>query len=48
MNIFNSLFKTDKTYHGTRPFRTYYGYKYEGGYSDHLPLLVDFSLPLAP
>ena len=42
------LFKTDKTYHGTRPFRTYYGYKYEGGYSDHLPLLVDFSLPLAP
>ncbi|MEG1545422.1 MAG: endonuclease [Tannerellaceae bacterium] len=32
----------DKTWRGTRPFRTYYGFKYEGGYSDHLPILVDF------
>jgi Endonuclease/Exonuclease/phosphatase family. len=26
---------------GIRPFRTYYGYKYEGGYSDHFPILLD-------
>lgn len=34
----------DKTWHGKRPYRTYYGYKYEGGYSDHLPIVVDFQL----
>ena len=33
-----------KTWRGERPFRTYYGFKYEGGYSDHLPLIVDFLL----
>lgn len=36
------LFTKDKTWHGTRPFRTYYGFRYEGGYSDHLPLIADF------
>lgn len=36
------LFIHDKTYHGERPFRTYYGFKYEGGFSDHLPILADF------
>ena len=25
-----------------RPFRTYMGYRYEGGFSDHLPILADF------
>lgn len=34
----------DKTWRGLRPFRTYYGFKYEGGFSDHLPLIVDFQL----
>ncbi|MDO4756857.1 MAG: endonuclease, partial [Parabacteroides sp.] len=34
----------DKTWYGKRPYRTYYGYKYEGGYSDHLPIIVDFQL----
>ena len=34
------LLTPDKTWRGTRPFRTYYGFKYEGGYSDHLPLVV--------
>lgn len=34
----------DKTWRGERPFRTYYGFKYEGGYSDHLPLLLDFTI----
>ncbi len=38
------LLTEDKTWRGVRPFRTYYGYKYEGGYSDHLPLIADFSL----
>ncbi len=26
---------------GTRPFRTYYGAQYLGGYSDHLPIYLD-------
>lgn len=39
------LFTNDKTYRGLRPRRTYYGFKYEGGYSDHLPITVDLSLP---
>lgn len=34
----------DVTHQGERPFRTYYGYRFEGGYSDHLPILVDFIL----
>jgi len=32
------LMTDDTTYNGYRPLRTYYGMKYEGGYSDHLPL----------
>lgn len=38
------LLTKDKTWRGQRPFRTYYGFKYEGGYSDHLPLIADFRL----
>lgn len=41
------LFTKDKTYRGIRPKRTYYGYKYEGGYSDHLPILLELRI-LAP
>lgn len=41
------LFTKDKTYRGMRPKRTYYGYKYEGGYSDHLPILLELRI-LAP
>lgn len=40
------LFTKDKTWHGKRPARSYYGFKYEGGYSDHLPLITDFLLSL--
>ncbi len=36
----------DKTWRGFRPFRTYYGFKYEGGFSDHLPLIADFYIHL--
>lgn len=38
------LFTKDKTWYGVRPFRTYYGFKYEGGFSDHLPILADFEV----
>ncbi len=34
----------DVTYQGKRPFRTYYGYRHEGGYSDHLPIIVDLQI----
>jgi len=35
------LLMEDKTYFGLKPFRTYMGPKYEGGYSDHLPVYID-------
>lgn len=36
------LLTDDKTEGDKRPFRTYLGPKYEGGYSDHLPLVATF------
>ena len=38
------LFIEDKTHKGMRPLRTYNGFRYEGGFSDHLPLIADFIL----
>ncbi|GAP73224.1 hypothetical protein SAMD00024442_7_19 [Candidatus Symbiothrix dinenymphae] len=38
------LFVEDKTQGGIRPKKTFHGRKYEGGYSDHLPIYVDFEL----
>lgn len=35
------LFVDDKTYGGKKLFRTYIGPKYQGGYSDHLPVFID-------
>ncbi len=35
------MIETDKTYNGVKPFRTYLGFRYHGGYSDHLPVYVD-------
>ena len=32
------LFEKDTKYKGSRLFRTYLGYKYKGGFSDHLPI----------
>jgi hypothetical protein len=29
-----------------KPFRTYNGYSYNGGVSDHLPVYADFTLRL--
>ncbi|MCL1821578.1 MAG: endonuclease [Prolixibacteraceae bacterium] len=34
------LFENDEQYTGKKPFRTYNGMKYNGGYSDHLPILL--------
>jgi Predicted extracellular nuclease len=41
------LLISDDKYGGKRPYRTYHGMKYEGGYSDHLPVYFDllFALP---
>lgn len=39
------LLTNDKTWRGKRPLRTFYGFKYEGGYSDHLPLIIDLLSP---
>jgi hypothetical protein len=34
----------DKTNKGKRPLKTYHGFKYEGGFSDHFPVMVDFKI----
>jgi len=34
------LFERDDKYGGLKPNRTYYGYSYNGGFSDHLPVLL--------
>ncbi|MDE6111785.1 MAG: hypothetical protein K2G46_00030 [Bacteroidales bacterium] len=38
------LLTEDKTYFGQKPFRTFVGPAYQGGYSDHLPVYVDLHL----
>ena len=38
------LLEEDDKYGGDTPFRTYWGKKYHGGYSDHLPVVVDFKI----
>ena len=42
-NIFAAqyLLEEDAKYLGVKPKRTYTGYKYNGGISDHLPVFVD-------
>jgi hypothetical protein len=35
------LLRKDPKYPGFSPFSTYRGYKYQGGFSDHLPVLLD-------
>jgi predicted extracellular nuclease len=39
------LLENDAPYLGLKPFRTYVGRKYHGGFSDHLPVFVDFIRP---
>ena len=38
------LLEEEKQYGGYKPFRTYNGMRYQPGYSDHLPLVVRFSM----
>ena len=38
------LMQEDEKYLGKKPFRTYNGFKYLGGFSDHLPVYVDIKL----
>lgn len=38
------LLSEDRKYGGLQPFRTYYGVRYQGGYSDHLPVWAEFVL----
>lgn len=34
------LLEKDEKYGGSKPKRTYYGYSYQGGFSDHFPVLL--------
>ena len=40
----NFLLRKDTKYPGVSPFSTYLGYKYQGGYSDHLPVILDLKI----
>ena len=44
LHIFDApfLLQDDEAWFGKKPFRTYYGAKYIGGFSDHLPIYMDF------
>lgn len=38
---FPFLLEEDNVFGGDTPFRTYKGMRYHGGYSDHLPVLLE-------
>lgn len=38
------LMKKDPKYPGPSPFSTYSGYRYQGGFSDHLPVILDLKI----
>ena len=38
------LLTKDPKYPGLTPLSTYRGYRYQGGFSDHLPVLLDLKL----
>ena len=40
---YDLLLEEDKKYFGLKPKRTYLGYKYNGGFSDHLTVYVDIN-----
>ena len=37
------LLEQDEKFGGNKPFRTYYGFSYNGGFSDHLPVLLELN-----
>ena len=38
------LLEEDENYGGDKPFRTYNGMRYQGGFSDHLPIALDLQI----
>ena len=38
------LLEKDDKYLGEKPFRTYSGFRYKGGFSDHLPVYIDLEI----
>jgi len=42
------LLADDPDYPGKKPFPTYGGYKWTGGYSDHLPVLITVKKEIIP
>ena len=46
VNDANFLLEDEPRYGGRRPKRTYQGYRYQAGFSDHLPLVLTLSLGL--
>lgn len=38
------LLETDKAFGGVKPNRTYAGFRYQGGYSDHLPVFLELKV----
>lgn len=40
------LLEKDETYLGEKPFRTYSGFRYHGGFSDHMPVYIDLRIRL--
>ncbi len=42
------LLEEDDKYTGKKPFRTYTGMKYNGGFSDHFPVYVDLEIIIIP
>jgi endonuclease/exonuclease/phosphatase family metal-dependent hydrolase len=39
------LLEPDNTYGGEKPYRTYSGFAYNGGFSDHLPVILQLNAP---
>ena len=37
------LLEQDLKFGGQKPFRTYYGFSYNGGFSDHLPVMLQLN-----
>ncbi len=38
--VFDFLLETDEKFSGSKPFRSWEGMKYKGGFSDHLPVML--------
>ncbi|HCC70062.1 MAG TPA: endonuclease [Bacteroidales bacterium] len=39
----DALLTADNTFKGLRPYSTWWGYKYTGGFSDHLPVIISLA-----